>query len=725
MIVSVPIALAAFGCGAKPPCNPVDAKGCVIDKVRVIQRSAPGGGGVSSSDVANALATAESSTLVTKTTVDIFGERGTLFFRYARFDRMVLERDLERVARYYRTRGFYEARVRAARVIPSGESTVTVEIEVDEGPPTLVSKVDLDLADPSTPLPTEPRDLAAALADAKNSIRAGERFEEADLERVKRSLLRALTDRGFAYAAVSGRATVDAAAHDAKVVFNLSVGPPCTFGDIRIDGLGDLPPEPFYTAIRIRKGQRFSTDRLDGAETALADLGVLSSVNVQITRSPAGAAPDPKVPIRFYVQRALLRSIQVGGGAELGGRVQTHLVTVWDHKNFLGGLRHFTLGARTGVVFYPLQLTNWDRAVRPLADIRTQAELKQPGFLEPLTNGSARLEANFYRPETADANADANTQRLYENLEVRGTLGVDRPFWRSRVRLGGSWSGQYVSPIGVWGTPPPIGFDPLFLTYVEARGAIDLRYGKDGKRNAVDPRKGMYAGATIQVAGIFPDEGYDVRIQPEVRAYAPLSPDVTLAFRAAAGVLFPFNYGQRLLDPRRACATGDAACESERTRDLQIMQSRGFYSGGTSSNRGYGYNGVNPQERIASLFVAEDKSVPVPIGGRWMWNLSLELRFPIWGDFGASVFADASDVWNGDELSSDGAIHPHVFSPHFSPGFGLRYATPIGPARLDLGVRVPCAQVIGRCDEDSPDLGGQPRPLGLPVYVAIAIGEPF
>lgn len=719
------LAIVALGCGAKPPCNQVDARGCIIDKFRLIQRSEPGGGGVSSDDVKDALAMTDSSTVVTKTTVDVFGERGTLFFHYTRFDRLVLERDLERVVRYYRSRGFYEARVRAARVIPSGESTVTVEVEVDEGPPTRITKLELELADPSKPLPTEPPDLAAAVSDAKNKLHVGDRFEEADLEHVKRGLLGAMTERGFAYAEVTAHATVDAAAHGAHVVLTISVGPPCTFGEIVIEGLGDLPMEPFYTALRIRRGQRFSSARLESAKAALSELGVLSGVNVEVFHSVPGVPQETKIPVRFLVQPASLRSIQIGGGAELGGRVQTHLVTLWDHKNFLGGLRHLSIGARTGVVFYPLQLTDWNHEVRSLADIRTQIELKQPGFLEPLTSGSVGLEGSFYRPETADTNANASTQRLYENLEVRGTLGVERPFWRSRVRLGALWSGQYLSPIGVWGTPPPVGFDPLFLTYVEARAALDLRTGKDGKRDAIEPHKGMYAGASVQVAGIFPDDGFDVRIQPEVRAYAPLSEDVTLAFRAAAGLLFPVNYGARLLDPKRACASSDAGCQSERARDLQIMQSRGFYSGGTSSNRGYGYNGVNPQDRIASLFVAADQSVPVPIGGRWMWNLSLELRFPIWGAFGASVFADASDVWNGDERREDGTIGPHGFSPHFSPGLGLRYATPIGPARVDLGIRVPCAQHADTCHEYPVALGGQPRPLGLPVYIAIAIGEPF
>ncbi|MFO0587742.1 MAG: BamA/TamA family outer membrane protein [Polyangiaceae bacterium] len=714
------------GCGPRPACSPTDAKGCIIDKVRILQHPASGereqvGGG----DVASRLATAESSLLVTKTTVDIFREKGPLFFRYERFDRLVLERDLLRVERYYRARGFYEARVRAGRVIRSGASTVTVEIEVDEGPPTRLAKVTVDAADPAAPLPKEPADLADAIVEAREGLAIGSPLDEDQLEEAKKRVTRALTDRGFAYAEVAARAVVDLATHSASVAFTISAGPPCTFGAVTIEGLGDLPEAPLRAALGFQRGQPFSTARIDEGQTALADFGVLSSIQVQVMRAPAGAPPDPSVPVRFLVQPASLRSVQVGGGAEVGGRVQTHLVGSWEHKNFLGGLRRLALGARAGVVFYPLQLTSWDAKVRPIPDIRTQIELTQPAFLELRTRGSARLEVNFYQPEAAYTAAGPSTQKLYENLEVRGVVGLDRPFWRSRIRLGTAWNAQYLAPIGVWGTSVPSGFSPLFLTYGELRAALDLRLDKDDKRSSVEPHKGMYAGATVQLAGIFPDDGFDLRIQPEVRGYAPIGRDVTLALRLAGGLLFPINYGSRILDPTQKCVSGDTPCENAESRDVQIMQLRGFYSGGVNSNRGYGYNGVNPQAKVPSLFIDPKDNIPVPVGGRWMWNASLELRFPIYDSFGASVFADASDVWNGDELKPDGTIGPHVFAPHLSPGFGLRYATPIGPARLDLGFRVPCAQRIDRCREYSVALGGQPRPLGIPVYVAIAIGEAF
>ena len=63
-------------------------------------------------------------------------------------------------------------------------------------------------------------------------------------------------------------------------------------------------------------------------------------------------------------------------------------------------------------------------------------------------------------------------------------------------------------------------------------------------------------------------------------------------------------------------------------------------------------------------------------------------------------------------------------------GPGVRYESPVGPIRLDLGIRVPRAQAWGERDlpadnSHGPPPGQQPELFGLPAALQLAIGDAF
>ena len=87
---------------------------------------------------------------------------------------------------------------------------------------------------------------------------------------------------------------------------------------------------------------------------------------------------------------------------------------------------------------------------------------------------------------------------------------------------------------------------------------------------------------------------------------------------------------------------------------------------------------VNPD---SSVTVPEDQVHPAPTGGNTLVQGNLELRLPspvLRQRLRWAVFVDGGTVWErGGPLSSTSAIR-------FTPGFGLRFATPLGPTRFDL-----------------------------------------
>src|SRR6185369_16545615 len=108
-----------------------------------------------------------------------------------------LQRDLARVERFYRARGFYEAHATAGLVTRLDAKHVKVDIEVEEGPPVLIQPSKIEGIDG---LPKEIADAVAKAAKAR--VTPGDPFDEDNFEKAEIDVKRALTDRGYAYAKV-------------------------------------------------------------------------------------------------------------------------------------------------------------------------------------------------------------------------------------------------------------------------------------------------------------------------------------------------------------------------------------------------------------------------------------------------------------------------------------------------------------------------------------------
>jgi outer membrane protein insertion porin family len=110
-----------------------------------------------------------------------------------------------------------------------------------------------------------------------------------------------------------------------------------------------------------------------------------------------------------------------------------------------------------------------------------------------------------------------------------------------------------------------------------------------------------------------------------------------------------------------------------------------FFSGGGSTLRGFPLNGAGPQR---SVKVCSDPSnaatcsfIQVPTGGRELFILNSEFRIPvpIKKGLGFVAFYDGGNVFEHVGFRDFGSNYSN------SVGVGLRYATPIGPVRIDLG----------------------------------------
>jgi outer membrane translocation and assembly module TamA len=164
----------------------------------------------------------------------------------------------------------------------------------------------------------------------------------------------------------------------------------------------------------------------------------------------------------------------------------------------------------------------------------------------------------------------------------------------------------------------------------------------DGRNNILDPRKGYFSSVSADYGAKALGSEFDFsRVFTQQYAYIP----VPLGIVAASGVRF-----------ERATGGGQSFLATER-----------LSFGGPTTIRGYERDRVD----LLDLFAAVGATTDVLI-------LNQELRFPIWGDLRGVGFVDFGKL----------AAHfedVRGTETRLGAGLGLRYSTPVGVLRVDLG----------------------------------------
>ena len=155
----------------------------------------------------------------------------------------------------------------------------------------------------------------------------------------------------------------------------------------------------------------------------------------------------------------------------------------------------------------------------------------------------------------------------------------------------------------------------------------------------------------------------------------PRSRRVIFASRAALGLADGFEREVQPTDPDGNPLPGPPTIVED------LPASERFFAGGDSTIRGYALDRVGAPETITTN--------GYPTGGNAVLLLNAELRFPVWRDVGAVLFVDGGNVFRRVTEFDIGELRGSV-------GFGLRYQSPVGPIRLDLGFKLDRREIARR-----------------------------
>ena len=346
---------------------------------------------------------------------------------------------------------------------------------------------------------------------------------------------------------------------------------------------------------------------------------------VNIESNEDRAQQPTQIPTRVTVAEGKHRKITFGLG--YGTEEQARARVRWDHVNFFGGARQAGFEGKW---------SSLDRGIR--------LDLTEPYFYSP--HLSLRFEGQGWQARepvyALNSVGGRATLKHQANQQDQWSVSLFNEFQRSRIDdaalLDFSLRDELIS----------LGLDPRTGESEGTLSGIAFDMSRNTTNNILDARRGYMINAHVEQTGkwMWGDFNYWA-VALEGRHYFTISRRAVIANRLRMGSI-------------------DAAGDLE----SNVPFYKRYFLGGASSIRGWGRFEVSPLSGFG-----------LPIGGHTMLEGSTEARLPVWGKLGAVAFLDYGNVWANSWDFDFGDLL-------FAAGPGLRYMTPIGPARIDFGYQL-------------------------------------
>ena len=542
------------------------------------------------------------------------------------FTREQFEADLKRVTAFYRDRGYPDAKVTSFDVkMNDRQDAVDITINVDEGQPLIVEDIEYQGFDVLPPDHLDDLKSRIALKESKPLDRAlAQASREAALDEIK--------DHGYPYATVRVTEREGSTDHARVLTLAADAGKQARYGEITVSGNTSVSDEVIKRQLTFRPNWRFRLSQIQESQRRLYDLETFQFANIE-PQIPESAQPEV-VPVRVTVTEGNHRKVNFGVG--YGSEEHARASIDWRHVNFFGGARTLQLQgsysalSQGGRVNFKQPYLFSPRFSTTLTG--QSWHRNEPAYTLTTRGGQVALERRFSRRGPLSQRQAQNSATLkytneFQSYQVENFALNDPEAFKLLVSLG---------------------LDPLNGTAHGLLSSLDLDLHRTTADSTINARSGYTLDGHLEQAGRWLQGDYDfVETIIEGRAYASLGSFAVVAVKARGGSI--------------GAPSGDS--------NLKVPFYRRYWLGGATSLRGWGRFEVSP------LYNGQ------PIGGHTMFESSAEFRVPVWGNLSAVVFADAGNVWNN-------AWDFNFHDLRYDVGPGLRYLTPIGPIRVDLGYQL-------------------------------------
>jgi outer membrane protein insertion porin family len=573
------------------------------------------------------------------------------FLSRGKFSNDLMRKSSEALTALYQNQGF--ANVKVQTKIDDFDPQVDVTFVISEGLQDRVNTMQV------TGNATQP--LRALLGKHRLHLEPGKPYSPHAVELDRNNILAAYLDRGYLNPTFQLSVSAENGdPHLVNVAYNITEGPHASIRDAVLLGAKQTRPGFVRHIVGpyVVPGKPLSTGKLLTAESDLYNLNIFDWVSIQ-PRQPITTQGEAEVLEKVHEEPR--NTIDYGGGIEViprSGNVPVGTVA-------LPGLPPIGLGSKFTAsqqsFFGPRGSFDYTRR-----NIFGRAESFTASTV--LSRLDQRLAFSFsdmhFRDSSWSSLISISGERTTENPIFAAEVGIasyqmQRALDAKRTKnltLRYEFNRTILSKILIPGLVLPQDRHVRLSTF-------SAQYTRDTRDKPLDAHKGIYQlfdfGVTSTPLGSSADF---VRFLGQTAFYLPVRPWLTWANNFRLGLATPF-----------AGST--------------VPLSQEFFSGGADSLRGFPINGAGPQRPVQVCSNPADSStctlISVPVGGESLFIFNSEGRFPIpirW-----------TDKLSGVIFYDGGNVYAHISFPQMlrnytnTIGFGLRYNTPVGPVRFDIG----------------------------------------
>jgi len=568
----------------------------------------------------------------------------------------------------YHRRGYASAKVQPTTGLrPTGNTAaqvpVMVRFDVFEGERIVVDSITF----------TGNTSFDDAALRGKMALQVGAPYVPGQLRQDRDQVQAVYNDRGYESATVDARPEFNPQNTRASIVFTIREGPRVFVDHVLIVGNVRTDAGTIERELQIKPGDPFSLSSISESQRRLMALGLFRRARIGELRHGNETARD----LLVTVEEAAATTIGYGVGGE--GR----LLPVPQEEAGGAAAARFQVLPRSVNVFssvsVPLNLNQTQTSGR-LTEYRLLGTYREPRLFDTATDGllnatiEQQIRSSFtFRREGITAQA---ARRLTRGLSMSVAYQIQR-----NELLAVNVAEPDVLLINRLFSPEPVRLSGFSASII-----------RDTRDDAVNPGSGQYLTANGQVdaVAIGSQVGFAKSfLRAQTFHTLPRSNGAILAGNAILGMAGEFSTEKPIPEPER------------------------FFAGGDTTNRGFALDTLGVRHEPSETQRDTIDKNGFPIGGDATVVLMGELRVPVRGGLSVVGFLDSGNVFQRvsqvDLTELRGAV-----------GFGVRYRSPFGPLRVDLGFKTHVAEFLCPTSDDPAKRCPESRPA-----LHISFGQAF